>query len=41
MEEFSSKLRTPSALISAKTGIMMQQLDVKFREIVATFCGTC
>ena len=40
MGEFCSKFGTYSALVSAKTGIGMQQLDLHFREIVDSVSGT-
>jgi small GTP-binding protein len=39
MDQFCKKFGTDSAMISAKTGVGIQQLDLKFREIIDSVCG--
>ena len=40
MDDFCRKLGTQSALISAKTGVGIQQLDLLFRDMIDKACGT-
>jgi small GTP-binding protein len=39
MDDFCKRFGTHSALISAKTGVGMQQLDLKFREVLDAVSG--